>query len=164
MTSTLNACLCLLLAVAGGCVANTSPVPMSMSIASSEQTVEFSRQVRMPGSDDVLWAIATPFLGSDQVETVYWTRDSVDRPALGLTLTAEGAGAMERATSANHGRFILIELDAQPISAPRIMGTISGHGVISAQEQDTPALVAFARSMGVESPPHVVAGKGLRVP
>ena len=59
------------------------------------------------------------------------TMDENGRPAVGFSLTREGATKFSRVTGDNIGRFLAIILDNRVQSAPRIEGRISDEGRIS---------------------------------
>ena len=74
--------------------------------------------------------------------------DEMGRPAVGFSLTREGASKFSRVTGDNIGRFLAIVLDNRVQSAPRIEGRISDQGRISGNftQQEVADLSLILRS------------------
>jgi preprotein translocase subunit SecD len=82
------------------------------------------------------------------------TLDENNRPAVGFSLTREGATKFSRVTGENIGRFLAIILDDRVQSAPRIEGRISDEGRISGSftQQEVADLSLILRSGALPAP------------
>jgi preprotein translocase subunit SecD len=82
------------------------------------------------------------------------TLDENGRPAVGFSLTREGATKFSRVTGDNIGRFLAIILDDRVQSAPRIEGRISDEGRISGSftQQEVADLSLILRSGALPAP------------
>jgi preprotein translocase subunit SecD len=72
-----------------------------------------------------------PVVTGTDLRTSRPTLDENGRPAVGFSLTREGAAKFGKATGENIGRFLAIVLDNRVQSAPRIEGRINDEGRIA---------------------------------
>ncbi|MCH2136051.1 MAG: hypothetical protein MK101_05650 [Phycisphaerales bacterium] len=152
------------LALSGvGCSTPPQQVELQMSMADTSATGMFTRQV-VTSSDEVLWATSEPFLTEEDIDQVRWTVDATGAPALSVRLTEAAAADMRSTTSANIGRRMLIEIDCEPVSAPRVMSSIGGEGLITGDGASLATMERFAAAMGAAPRTGMVPGKGLRPP
>ena len=73
----------------------------------------------------------SPVVTGTDLRTSRPTLDENGRPAVGFSLTREGAAKFGKATGDNIGRFLAIVLDNRVQSAPRIEGRINDEGRIA---------------------------------
>ena len=88
---------------------------------------ESSGWPRMPlrGSDKPIFVSPDACLNGSHIEKVSFYKDHNGRPSVGISLTDEGAKAMEATTSKNLKRRLAIVLNGKVLSAPTIQSTIA---------------------------------------
>ncbi len=92
------------------------------------------------GGTPVFYLLAASVIvsGAD-VATARVTRDELGKPAIGFTLTKDGAARMYRATEENVGRHLAIVISGRVESAPVIDGPIGQEGRITGTFTDAEA-------------------------
>lgn len=78
-------------------------------------------------------------LNSSDVAGVYMSRDQLGHPAIAVILTKEGNRRMLSMSSSNIERHVVIFVDGEPISAPRIGSPVSGKFLICGANDKTDA-------------------------
>ncbi|MBT4594950.1 protein translocase subunit SecD [bacterium] len=88
---------------------------------------------RSAGDAEDMWYLVSAFpdLTGDQIADARMTYDERHHPAVGFTLTSDGAKEFRELTSGNIGRNLGIVMDGKMISAPNINSEIGGHGQIA---------------------------------
>jgi preprotein translocase subunit SecD len=113
------------------------PVPPDAEVVTGETTT---------GEPSYFLVRRAPEMTGRDLRSVRATRDAFNRPAVGFTLTPDGARRFGDATGANVGRQLAIVLDGKVESAPWIEGRIAGgegviEGTFSTQEAADLSLV-----------------------
>ena len=83
------------------------------------------KQMELPGTDAPIFVSSEAALDGDDIEKVSFYNDSTGNPVIGLTLTDDGAQAMEATTSQNFKKKLAILLNGKVVAAPIIQATIS---------------------------------------
>ena len=94
------------------------------------------------GSDKPIFVCGDASLTGGHIEKVSFYKDANGNPAIGFTLTDDGAKAMEATTSRNLNKRLAIVLNGKVVSAPTIRSTITKEGQITGRF-DKDDLLAF---------------------
>lgn len=83
------------------------------------------RKMKVGGSGDSIFVSNEVALHGGHIEKVSFYKDLNGNPSVGITLTEDGAKAMEETTSKNLKKKLAIVLNGKVVSAPTIQSTIS---------------------------------------
>jgi preprotein translocase subunit SecD len=83
------------------------------------------QKMEVRGSDDSVFVSNEVSLHGGHIEKVSFYKDLNGNPSVGLTLTEDGAMAMEKTTSKNLKKKLAIVLNGKVVSAPTIQSTIT---------------------------------------
>lgn len=100
------------------------------------------QKMELRGSDSPIFVSGEASLNGGHIEKVSFFKDLDGRPAVGFTLTDDGAKAMEATTSENLNKKLAIVLNGKVVSAPMIRSTITKKGQITGRF-DKDDLLAF---------------------
>jgi preprotein translocase subunit SecD len=83
------------------------------------------QKMEVRGSDNSVFVSNEVSLNGGHIEKVSFYKDLNGNPSVGLTLTEDGAKAMEETTSKNLKKKLAIVLNGRVVSAPTIQSTIT---------------------------------------
>ena len=83
------------------------------------------QKMEQPGSDKPIYVSVKASLNGGHIEKVSFYKDANGTHSIGLTLTDDGAKAMEATTSRNLNKKLAIVLDGKVVSAPIIRSAIA---------------------------------------
>jgi preprotein translocase subunit SecD len=104
--------------------AQESTATLEFRLADDDESSGWTK-MELPGNDKPIFVSSETSLNGGHIEKVSFYKDPKGNPTIGLTLTDEGAKAMEATTSNNHKKKLAIVLNGQVVSAPTIQATIT---------------------------------------
>lgn len=97
---------------------------LEFRLADDNDTIGWQK-MEIRGSDKSVFVSNDVSLNGGHIEKVCFYKDLNGNPSVGLTLTEEGAKAMEETTSKNLKKKLAIVLNGKVVSAPSIQSTIT---------------------------------------
>jgi len=118
------------------------PAPsLEFRLAEDDNTTGWEK-MELRGSDKPIFVSDEVSLDGSQIEKVSFYKDANGNPSVGITLTEDGAKALEATTSRNRNKRLAIVLNGKVVSAPTIRATIRKEAQITGRF-DKDDLLAF---------------------